>query len=214
MAGTDPDPTAFFAGHQKVSVLGLSRPFRVEMRITVTGRPEARFDRLYSQHQPSILAYCLRRAPRDRAHEAANQVFAVAWRRLDEMPEGEMALAWLYGVARRTLSQQRRSADRFARLRRKATAMATRVQHGPETAVMRRLEDETVRRAVADLKPDDQEMLLLSAWEGLTHREISEATGLSLAAVDKRLARAKQRLKRSYEAVSLKESGRGRRWGT
>ena len=184
------------------------------MRITVTGRPEARFDRLYSRHQPSILAYCLRRAPRDEAHEAANQVFAVAWRRLDEMPDDEMALAWLYGVARRTLSQQRRTADRFARLRRKAVAMDSGVQQSPEATVMKRLEHETVRRAVAGLKPDDREMLLLSAWEGLTHREISKATGLSLATVDKRLARAKQRLKRSYEAAALKGSGGGRRWGT
>jgi RNA polymerase sigma-70 factor (ECF subfamily) len=69
--------------------------------------------------------------------------------------------------------------------------------------VVQRHEFEAVIQAVDRLRPDDREMLLLSAWEGLTHAEIAVNTGYSLAAVDKRLARAKKRLKRQFESMSL-----------
>ena len=62
--------------------------------------------------------------------------------------------------------------------------------------------------AIGRLRPVDREMLLLSAWEGLTHAEIASALGFSLAAVDKRLARAKQRLKRQYDAMYVTEPNR------
>jgi RNA polymerase sigma-70 factor (ECF subfamily) len=66
--------------------------------------------------------------------------------------------------------------------------------------VVQRQEYDTVIEAIRGLGADDREMLLLSAWEGLTHAEIAEAMDYSLAAVDKRLARAKERLRRQYEA--------------
>jgi RNA polymerase sigma-70 factor (ECF subfamily) len=67
--------------------------------------------------------------------------------------------------------------------------------------VLQQYEHAAVRNAVDRLKADDREMLLLSAWEGLTHAEIAEAMGLTLATVDKRLSRAKERLRRQFEAV-------------
>jgi DNA-directed RNA polymerase specialized sigma24 family protein len=45
-------------------------------------------------------------------------------------------------------------------------------------------------------------VLLLSAWEGLSHREIAEVIGCSQAAVDKRMVRAKKRLAKQYEAMN------------
>ena len=85
-------------------------------------RADARFERIYDQYQRPVLAYCLRRASRDDAYEAANEVFTVAWNRFDDMPLGEATLPWLYGVARRVLSHKRRSATRFLRLSAKAAS--------------------------------------------------------------------------------------------
>ena len=160
------------------------------------------FDQLYQQHHRPILAYCLRRAHREDAHEAANKVFTVAWRRAADVPSGESTLPWLYGVARKVLSDQRRSAARFVRLGKKATGVARTAPAGPETVVVQRQEYEEVLGAVHRLREEDREMLLLSAWEGLTHAQIADAMGYSLALVDKRLARAKQRLRRQYEVTS------------
>jgi RNA polymerase sigma-70 factor (ECF subfamily) len=57
-------------------------------------------------------------------------------------------------------------------------------------------------RAAASLSRSDREMLSPAAWEGLPHREIAEILGCSIAAVDQRLHRAKQRLTKQYRAMN------------
>lgn len=162
-------------------------------------RNEAWFNRFYEQHYPQILAYCVRRAPRADADDAVSEVFAVAWRRRDDIPNRERALPWLLGTARRVLSHQRRGAHRARRLAERVTAMREPPAPTPDVVVVQRQEYARVREAVDKLRPGDREVLLLAAWEGLSHHQISEALGCSQAAVDKRLARAKQRLARQYE---------------
>jgi hypothetical protein len=50
----------------------------------------------------SILGYALRRTTSpDDAADILAETFLTAWRRLDELPSGEEAGLWLYGVARR-----------------------------------------------------------------------------------------------------------------
>lgn len=174
----------------------------------MTNVTDPKFDRIYELYERPILAYCLRRTSRDHAQEAANEVFTVAWQRLADMPSSDRALPWLYGVARRVLSHQRRAATRSLRLTGKVAAQPRPEPPGTESIVLQRHEYETVCRAVEQLRPDDREMLLLSAWEGLTHAEIADTMGYSLAAVDKRLARAKQRLKRQYESTYVTRTHR------
>ena len=74
----------------------------------------SRFDRLYEVNSGPILAYALRRVeqPADAADVVAN-TFLVAWRRLDDIPDGDRARLWLYGTARRVLANHYRS-DRRA----------------------------------------------------------------------------------------------------
>ena len=43
-------------------------------------------------------------------------VYLVAWRRIDEVPRGDGARMWLYGVARRQLANQRRGDRRRSAL--------------------------------------------------------------------------------------------------
>ena len=88
----------------------------------MAGTNEGAFRDLYDRHHRQVLAYLLRRADREDAFDAAEDVFLVAWRRLCEVPPGDRALPWLYGVARRVLANHRRSASRFARLTRRVAA--------------------------------------------------------------------------------------------
>lgn len=165
-------------------------------------RVDAAFDELYEQHRRHVLAYCLRRSSPADADDAVSEVFAVAWRRRADLPGGAQTLPWLYGVARRVLSHQRRSAQRAGRLARRVAGVHEPPSPTPDTVVVQRQEYSHVRQAVARLKPADREVLLLSAWEGLSHREIATVLGCSQAAVDKRLVRAKRRLARQYEVMS------------
>ena len=72
-------------------------------RTAVKAEQELRFETLVRRHSRPVLAYCLRRSTHADAHEAAADVFAVAWSKFDQMPDGEETLYWLFGVARRVL---------------------------------------------------------------------------------------------------------------
>lgn len=165
-------------------------------------RADAVFDQFYERHYRQVLAYCLRRTGRHDADEAAAEVFAIAWRRRVDIPPRDRALPWLYGIARNVLSHQRRSVGRFRRLKARAQALAEPPPPRPDAVVIQRLEYRQVREALERLGPDDREVLRLAAWEGLTHREIADVIGCTHAAADKRVARAKKRLAREYDALS------------
>jgi RNA polymerase sigma factor (sigma-70 family) len=159
---------------------------------------ERQFERLYEASYGAVLAYTRRRAANGSdAADATAETFMVAWRRLDEVPEGE-ALPWLYGVARRVLANQRRG-------NRRRTDLSMRLRGQPHAAVEidGRVEAEEdrrrVRSALARLKESDQEILRLTAWEELSHRDIALVVGCSEASVAVRLHRARNRLGREIE---------------
>jgi RNA polymerase sigma factor (sigma-70 family) len=84
--------------------------------------------------------------------------------------------------------------------------------------VIRRDEDTRVLEAISRMKPMEQEILRLSAWEALTAAQIAEVVGCSVSAAEQRLHRAKKRLARSLApslapsiattALSAEEGGR------
>src|ERR1700722_2286017 len=80
----------------------------------VSAVDEERFRVLYEAHYPAILRYAHRRVAGDVATDVAAEVFVVAWRRLTSVPD--VALPWLYAVARRIVANQRRGAERALRL--------------------------------------------------------------------------------------------------
>ena len=63
-----------------------------------------------------IRDYCRRRVAADVVDDAVSEVFLTAWRRLDDVPAGDAALVWLYGVAYRVIGHQWRTTARRRRL--------------------------------------------------------------------------------------------------
>lgn len=165
-------------------------------RLTTPGRGGATgdFERLYSEHHRAVLGYCTRRASRSDAWDAASEVFLVAWRRLDEIPPGDEARAWLLGVAYRILSNQRRGAKRRARLFERIAGVAAERPLWPEEQLIRSEASAEIIAALARLRPQDREILLLATWEELSPPEIAAVLGISRDAVDQRYSRAKRRL--------------------
>lgn len=105
-----------------------------------------RFDTLFESYSADIVAYCGWRADSaSDAQDAAAEVFLVAWRRLDALPEGDAARAWLYATARRVLANQRRASRRAALYERLAldTASAAEAERSG-TAVVRITHDDAI----------------------------------------------------------------------
>jgi RNA polymerase sigma factor (sigma-70 family) len=156
--------------------------------------PEERFHALYRAHARPLLVYALRRAarPEDAADVVADTML-VAWRRIAEVPDGDEARLWLYGVARRVLSNSRRGLDRRDRLGERLRREVRRLAD-PDVAIGVSVSLD-VRAALARLPADDRELLQLTAWEGLGSPEVAAVLGLSRVAVRSRLRRARVRLR-------------------
>ena len=161
------------------------------------GERVERFRLLYDAAYPRILAYALRRArSREDAFDALSETFTVVWRRLDDVPGDERQIAWVYGVARRVLANQYRGADRRRRLDERMAVTATPAAD-PDLGL--------VHEALDRLRPDDREILTLSAWDDLDNDEIAVVLGITAAAVAVRLHRARRRLAVELDRVGMKK---------
>lgn len=172
-------------------------PLRID-----SGRTDksAAFDSLFHKHHQVVYRYCLRRLGPDEADDAAAEVFAIAWRRLKDIPEGEAAAAWLFGAAHKVTGNRFRSRRRQASLHLRVTALWTRDGLSDHSENQPGILD--VRAALSSLGRNDQEILKLSSWEGLSSAEIAAVLGIKPNAVDQRLHRARARLKTRLEQVS------------
>ncbi|MEA2024778.1 MAG: sigma-70 family RNA polymerase sigma factor [Actinomycetota bacterium] len=157
-------------------------------------RTDAKFRRIYDGHFVAIRSYCLRRLPTSEVNDAVAEVFLVVWRRIDDVPDGDEAPLWLYGIARNVVRNVDRSARRRDRLSGRLRPFRPPSSPDPETVVIRRSEDDEVLAALAQLRPADQEILRLSIWEELSNTEIAEVLGIEAHAVTMRLSRARNRL--------------------
>jgi RNA polymerase sigma-70 factor (ECF subfamily) len=144
-----------------------------------------RFEVLYRAHYSHIAAYASRRLPA-RADDVVAETFLVAWRRFEHLPDD--ALPWLYGVARRVISDMRRSTRRQG-------AVAVRLAEQPAQGSSPPLADSDLERALAALPERDRELLLLVYWEDLEPARAAIVVGCSRAAAATRLWRARRRLK-------------------
>lgn len=153
---------------------------------------DARFRTIYDSNFEAIRSYCVRRVPLSDVNDVLSEVFLVVWRRIDEVPEGVEARLWLYGVARRVVSNSARSRLRSDRLLTKAMGRRQPDAPDPATIVLDNDLAAEVMTAMAKLRPADQELLRLRMWEELSSTDIGSVLGLSAAAVDVRLSRIRK----------------------
>ena len=159
-----------------------------------------RLSRLYERHRTALLAYCLRRLDPSDADDAVADVFAVACRRIDEVPNGDAALPWLYGVAYRVVARQWRNSTRTKRMlsRLRRAEPVEKVVPTPETQIVRNQEERMIIAALSELSETDQEILRLIVWEELPHADAATVVGSSEQTVRQRYHRAKKRLHKQF----------------
>ncbi|WP_283136731.1 RNA polymerase sigma factor [Rhizohabitans arisaemae] len=152
-----------------------------------------RFTTIYDDCRQRVWAYVVAQAGRQVADEVVSETFAIAWRRLDDIPPNP--LPWLLGVARNVTRDTVR-----AEIRREGLAAQLREWTEGDVAdeVTERL---GVLHALTRLAPEDRELLVLVAWQGLGPRDAAKVIGCSSAAFRVRLHRARKRLKREMEST-------------
>ena len=158
------------------------------------------FRALFDAHNAAIRAFCARRLPVDDANEAASDVFLVAWRRIEDVPGGDEALPWLYGVARNVVRNHQRSARRWSRLSARTGSLPAPPVDGPEFHVVRNDEHEQVIAAMQTLPDRDREILELKHWEGLANDQVAAVLGTTKRAVEGRYTRALKKVSKRLES--------------
>lgn len=122
------------------------------------------------------------------------ETFAIAWRRVDRLPEPEAALPWLLATARRVLANQHRGAGRRLRL-------GLRLRAQPPDVPPLHVVESPALEALARMRPEDQELLRLLVWDALSQAEVGEVLGISANAVGIRLSRARKRFEEELARV-------------
>ena len=147
-----------------------------------------RFEQLVDLVGDPLRRYALRRLDPVAADDALAEAFLVLWRRLDDVPEGA-ELPWSYGVLRNCVANEARSARRRAGLLVRLSGQPASPPANPADAG-----DPALGEALARLRPAEQELLRLWAWEDLAPADIALVLGTTTNAVNIRLHRARRRL--------------------
>ena len=140
---------------------------------------------LFVAHAATVRAYAARRVAAGDVDDVASDVFVVAWRRLDDVPDD--ALPWLLACARRIIANRLRGTQRQAALRQRLGL------ERPSPAAVP-IPDDALAQAMATLSLADREALILVAWDGLDHARGAVVVGCSPRAFSMRVHRARRRL--------------------
>lgn len=163
-------------------------------RDKATNRDKGWFDRLWNANAGKVRAYLQRRVQPSDVDDLLSEVFVVAWRHRDRKTNAE--LPWLYGIGRKVVSTHYRGAQRRNDLEAKLDQQpASSADEFARSDLRSEIAD-----ALAILGPDDRELLMLTAWEGLTPKEIAVATGSNSPAIRMRLSRARSRFEHALTA--------------
>ena len=179
----------------------MSKPADRDVRTT-------RFERLFRAHYPAVAAYIRRRVEPGLVDDLVNEVFLVAWRRLDQVPQDPRP--WLLGVAHNVLGTHIRGARRVRALHERLASLEVRW-----TDFDSPLAGVAVATALRRLRPEDCEALMLVNWEGLTPSEAARVLGERPASFRVRLHRARSRFRalveQSFEEPNARPGTHGRR---
>jgi RNA polymerase sigma factor (sigma-70 family) len=165
-------------------------------RAALSGDERDAFARVYEQHFDAVYGYLCRRVGRVEGEDLAAQTFTLALRDHGQYDTSRGTVrAWLFGIAANVLRGHQRGEER--RLR-----MLARTGVDPlfdeEEQVEDRLDAKLATRALAEvlagLSAGDREVLLLSAWAGLSSEEIGHALDIPAGTVRSRLNRSRRKL--------------------
>ncbi|GAB3960716.1 RNA polymerase sigma factor [Actinoallomurus acanthiterrae] len=173
--------------------------------ISASATDPERFTELFHRYAPEIHRYIASRLGPDAADDLMAETFLQAFRQRDRYDAARAGVRpWLYGIATKLISRQRRSELRFY----KAIAR-TGVDPAVESPMDRatdRLSAEGMRgdlaAALTRLNQGERDVLVLVAAGGLGYEEIAQALGVAVGTVSSRLNRARAKMRAALEAHS------------
>jgi RNA polymerase sigma-70 factor (ECF subfamily) len=158
------------------------------------------FALLFERHSQAVYNHCFRRtASWSSAEDLTSIVWVEVWRRRkDARLHSDSVLPWLLAVANNCLRNFQRSQRRHRKFL--AKVRTANIDDFTEDADGR-LDDERrmaeVLAALSGLRIEDQEIIALCDWAGLSYAETATVLGVPIGTVRSRLSRAHGRIRAS-----------------
>ncbi|MBA3748366.1 MAG: sigma-70 family RNA polymerase sigma factor, partial [Solirubrobacterales bacterium] len=172
------------------------------------------FELLYARWQPRIAAYVRGKVRDDgRAEDVTQEIFMAALRRMRETDREILFRPWIYEIAknacidafRRTQNVNEISFDADDALGPADQRRLAAAGSSPDTAIDTKEALDNLCGALGGLSDESRQILTMREFEGRSYREIGDRLGMSQAAVESALWRARGRLGKEYgEIVSGK----------
>ncbi|MFG2823135.1 RNA polymerase sigma factor [Kitasatospora sp. NPDC048365] len=144
---------------------------------------------LVAASHPNVRRFALSLcASREDAEDAAQEAMIVLYRRIGMLRASGALASWMFRIVRNECLRRARTVLRDAPPRHRE---AGRVESSAEEEVLRRLEAGVVAEAIAALPADQRRVLVMRDVQGHSGRAVSDALGLSTAAMKSRLHRAR-----------------------
>jgi DNA-directed RNA polymerase specialized sigma24 family protein len=158
---------------------------------------ETRFTHLYETYYRNVFGYVVLRVAPQAAEDVTGEVFTIAWRKIDEIPE--RALPWLLGVARNLARQSHGAAGQARGLIDRIVGLTTDADLHAWDAADHVIARDQALTALRALSPKEAEAVTLTTWYGLEPADAAHVAGCSRAAFVVRLHRGRRRLARALD---------------
>ncbi|MFG1942391.1 RNA polymerase sigma factor [Nonomuraea sp. NPDC048826] len=156
----------------------------------------AAFSTLFDRHALALHRYVTRRLGDSLADDIVAEAFLAAFRRRDRYDVRHTdARPWLYGIAANLIGKHHRTESRsYQALARTGVddvveSYADRVDARVSASAAQR----DLARALAELSPDERDVLLMTAWADLSYEEVAQALEIPVGTVRSRLHRARKK---------------------
>lgn len=171
-------------------------------------RDREAFTRLFDHYAPRLHAFLLRGGAEPAlAEEITQDAMATLWRKAELFdPRRSSVATWLYRIARnRRIDLLRRR--RLDALDGEPILLEPADDLDLDGAIDGRDRDEAVRAALHTLPAEQLALVRLAFFDGLSHSDIANRTGLPLGTVKSRLRLAFGRLRRTLDAGGAAPGG-------
>jgi RNA polymerase sigma-70 factor (ECF subfamily) len=158
-------------------------------------RDEAAFQAAYERYALRVRQYIARRVVAGDVDDVLADVFVVLWRKRATVQWDSTLEWWLLRVAYRCIGGVYRSRTRRA-------ALIEKLSLERRTNAEQQLSSPLVEQALRSLSEKDREVLKLDVWDELSAKEGAFVLGVTKAAYEKRLQRARLRFLEEFNQLS------------
>src|ERR1700738_1739275 len=161
-----------------------------------------RLETIAEEFRSQIFAYNRSKvADKAMAEDLTQETFVKVGNALAKGTEPEHFRGWLFQIARNTIIDFLKEADRFVPLEESRTASETQNPEilDPVDNSFRKQLFSYALKVIETLPPEDREALTLTELDGLSREELASELGISLTAAKSRVHRSRPKLRKAVE---------------